>query len=101
MNRTQVACYSLLASAMLLAGLLVTQLGDRMSNTAHGDMVNSQQNVTVMTAATRNAEESLFVLDNSSGALLIYTPDIQRERMNLARVISARRIFAGGGGGGR
>lgn len=106
MSPIQAACYSLLASSFLLAGMLVVRLGDGADSTAYGAMVTTQQNVTIMTARTRDEEESLFVLDNPRGALLIYTPNVRRNELNLVQAVPLNQIFAGGpgaggGGGGR
>lgn len=105
MSRIQLACYSLIASAFLLAGLLVVQVGDRLETPAEGAMVINQQNFTLMTARTRSNEEALFVMDDNSGQLMVYKTEVARDRIELAAVVPIRQIFQGGQaqdiGGGR
>ncbi len=97
MNRIQVACFSLIASAFILTGLLITQLGSHgLESTANAEMVLAQRNFTIMTAETRQDEEALFIMDNSSGSLLIYTLDLTQGRLELNRAIDMNRVFAGG-----
>jgi hypothetical protein len=96
MSRIQVACYSLIASAFLLAGLLITQVEP---NSARGAMVVSEQSFAMMTAQTRPGEEGLFVLDNNTGRLLIYRFDVPNDRIRLQRNINLNRLLAGGDGG--
>jgi len=86
MNNIQIACYSLVASAFLLAGLLVFSLSGQLERSADASMVISQDSVSLMTAATRDGEEALWVLDNGSGRLLIYRMELRGKsgRLNLA-----------------
>lgn len=95
MSRIQLACYCLLASAFLLGGLLVVQLGDRFETEAHASMVVNQQNFTLMTASTRSNEEALFVMDDNSGQLMIYKTEVARERIELAAIVPMRQLFRG------
>jgi hypothetical protein len=95
MTRTELACYGLLASAVVLAALLVTRLQDgAMVNTAHAEMVISGGGFTAMTARTRRDEEALFVLENSSQRLLIYSLNLTHNRLDLAHdPISLGQLF--------
>lgn len=78
MNTTQSACYSLMASAFVLAAVLVVQLQQRsILPAAHAEQVINRGSITAMTALTRNGEESLFVLDNLSQKLLVYHTEIR------------------------
>ncbi|MEX0653588.1 MAG: hypothetical protein WDZ31_06385 [Phycisphaeraceae bacterium] len=103
MNRIQLACFSLVASAFLLAGLLVVQLGDRhdagLSSAAYGGQVIARENFTLLTATTREDEEALFVLENSSGRLVIYRLDPARNELQLAGGADMNRVFGQRGGG--
>lgn len=93
MNRIQTACYCLIASAFILAGLLVAQLGDRAANPAQASMVIARDNFTLMTAKSRKGEESLFVLDNTAGRLMIYRLNLGKKRLELAANADLNNIF--------
>lgn len=87
MNNTQTACIALLASAFLLAGILVVRIdqkSDENAAMATGQVI-SQPGFTLMTAQTRgapgNEEDSLFILDNTNRVLLVYTPNIARKQL--------------------
>ena len=80
MTRIQLACYSLLAAAFVLAGLLLYSAGGPVLPEAHGEMVLSKGNLTFLTARSASDEEALFVLDNRSQRLLIYTTDLRGRR---------------------
>ena len=77
MTRIQLACYCLIASAFVLAGLLLNG-SDSVLPEARGDMVLSKGNLTFLTTPTANDEEALFVLDNVSQRLLVYTVQLRR-----------------------
>ncbi len=77
MNNIQIACYSLVASAFLLAGLLIFSIGGQLENEAEASMVISRDAFTLMTAQTRSNEEALWVLDNRSARLLIYRLELR------------------------
>lgn len=88
MNRTQTACFALLASAFVLSAILIVRLDTKTQpNAAMADgQLISQNAFTLMTARTRgdsgaNSEESLFLLDNTKGILLVYTPDVGNKRI--------------------
>ncbi|MEE9404725.1 MAG: hypothetical protein V3V20_07520 [Algisphaera sp.] len=82
MNRIHTTCCALTASALVLAGMLLISLGRQtQANEAHASQVIARDNFTLMTAQTRSNEESLFVLDSTSGVLLVYRLDVSRESM--------------------
>ena len=86
MKRYDLACYSLLASAFVLAGLLMVQLQSRsVLPAANAEMVLNRGNITLMTAQTRPDEEAVFILENSTAKLLVYRIDIAKKRIDLAR----------------
>jgi hypothetical protein len=86
MKRFDFACYSLLASAFVLAAIVLVQLQSRsVLPTANAEMVLNRGNLTLMTAQTRPNEESVFVLENSTSTLLVYKIDVNRKRIDLAR----------------
>jgi len=95
MNRIQIACYGLMASAFVLAGLLVSAL-PRLENQAQAQLVVNRDNITLMTARSRLNEQALFVIENNSQRLLIYTLDIGRRRLNLAQGLDLATAFASG-----
>ena len=105
MNRTQMASYSLLASAFVLTGLLIVKMqGVDFLPKAHADQVVTKANITAMTARSRNDEEALFILDNVSQKLLIYKIRLvgRAGRIELARSLDLANAFGnkGGKGGG-
>lgn len=92
MNRTQLACYVLLASAFVLAGLLLSQLSSsRAASTAYADQVVNQGSFTFMTARTKDNEESLFVIDNAAARLLIVKTDFNRKRIRVTQSLDLAR----------
>ena len=99
MNNIQVACYALIAAAFILAGLLLVQLQGRMIQNAKAEMVIGRQNFTVLTTRTKNDEEAVFVLNNTTDRLLVYRADIGRKRLELVGNEDVGRLFGVGGGG--
>ncbi len=97
MTRIETACYGLLASAFVLTGMLLIQLSS-VSNTAEAAMVISRNNFTLLTAKTRSNEESLFVINNATDRLLIYTLDLGRKRIELSGTADLAEVFQRGGG---
>ena len=94
MNREQLACVILTASAMVLAGLLMTQMPDDLPEPyAFADQVISTDSFSLMTAKTRKDEEALFMLDNLNQKLLIYRLDLGKKRLVLAGSTSIDNIF--------
>ncbi|MBX2853140.1 MAG: hypothetical protein KTR15_15505 [Phycisphaeraceae bacterium] len=103
MNRIQTACFCLIASAFVLAAILVVRVDQQSaSNAAHADMVIAQPQFTMMTARTRGGgggnngnagDESLFILENTRGILLVYTPNIGREQLTPITSIKMSEIF--------
>lgn len=81
--RTQLACCVLGASAFVLAALLLATLAGRfapLTQNAHASMVQTADDYVLMTAVTRNDDESLFVLDNRMRKLIVYRTDVNRNR---------------------
>jgi len=98
MKQTSLACYALLASAFILAGLLVFSISDQLESEAEARMVISE----------RENEEALWVLDNRAAIILIYRMELRgadKGRLELAAAVNLRgdNLFGGGGaaaGGG-
>jgi hypothetical protein len=101
MNRTEFACYALLVSAFLLGGMLIVQIQSNgpLTSTAQAEMVLTSGDMTVMTARTKDDEEALFVLDNVSQELHIYTLDLAKKRLRRNESIRMSRIFGNRDGG--
>jgi len=100
MNRIQTACYCLIASAVVFSGLLIAQLASRAEpNAAEASMVIARENFTLLTAETRDGEESLFVLDNTTGTLLVYRIEVGRKQMVLADGLKLDQIFSASSSG--
>jgi hypothetical protein len=99
MTRIETACYGLIASAFLLAGLLIVQVSS-MPNTAEAGLVITRDDFTLLTARTRTNEESLFVIDNDTSRLLIYRLELARNRIVLAGGADLREIFSRGASAG-
>jgi hypothetical protein len=101
MNRIQLACTGLIVSSLILTGLLLVQLDRKLpANQAQADQVIAQQNFTLMTADTREDEQSLCILDNNSATLLIYGVDMGQKRLEPLGGIRLEQVFRGGGSGG-
>lgn len=97
MNRIQTACYCLIASAVVLSGMLVVQLSERVEpNEAEAALVIARENFTLLTAEVRNGEEALFVLDNTTATLLVYRLEVSRGSLQPAGGIRLTEIFEAG-----
>lgn len=97
MNRIQTACYCLIASAVVLSGLLVMQLSERVEpNEAEAALVIARDNFTLLTAEVRNGEEALFILDNTTGTMLVYRLEVSRGSLQPAGGIRLSEIFDAG-----
>ena len=100
MNRIQTACFCLLASAFVLSAILIVRIDQKSAqNAAHADQVIAQPAFTMMTARTRGGgdgdggEESLFILDNNSGVLVVYAPDISNQQLKPVTGIKMTNLF--------
>lgn len=101
MTRIQVACYSLTASAFVLAAVLFVQLAGQAEPQAYADLVVNRDNFTFMTAQTANDAESIFLLDNLNEKLLVYDLDIGRKEIKLGQVLPLSPGAQSGATGGR
>ena len=98
MNRIQTACFCLLASAFVLSAILIVRIDQQTApNAAHADQVIAQPAFTMMTARTRGSadagEESLFILDNNTGVLVVYTPNVGRKQLEPLTGIKMSDVF--------
>jgi len=96
MTRIETACYALIASAFILAGLLLVQVSGR-PNTADASLVISRENFTLLTAKTRSNEESLFIINNATNRLLVYRLDLARKRIELSGGADLADLFSRSG----
>lgn len=96
MTRIQMACWALVASAFVLGAILVAELGS-VSNQAKANMVIDRDNFSLMTARTANGVDSLFVLDNTHGELLIYNMNVPNNRLDLVGSVNLNQAFGAGG----
>lgn len=111
MNRTNLACFALLASAFVLAAILFVQMQSHsILSEAQASMVVNDAPVSAMTLKSRNGEDVLCVLENTSQRLLIYRTDLARNQLRLVQNVDLSQIFGniapgrggvGGGTGGR
>ncbi len=97
MNRIQLACCFLIASAFVLAGLLITSLPMSATPLAQAGVVLNKETLTLMTAQTRKDEEALFILDNLNEKLLIYRIDLVKKQLELAGAADLPVLFSEGG----
>ena len=77
MDRTKLACFGLLASAFVLAALLIVRL-PAVLPAAQAHMVDDKDRFSIMTAQTRAGQESLFVIDELNEKLMVYDLDSGR-----------------------
>jgi len=98
MTRIETACFGLIASAFILAGLLIVQVSS-MPNTAEAAMVITKDHFTLLTAKTRNVEESLFVINNQTQRHVIYKLNVGQKRIELVGGADLTQVFNGGMGG--
>jgi len=103
MNRIQLACYTLIASAFILSGLLISRVGSPLDNQAYGNLVIDRENFTLLVAQSANDRQSLFILDGNRGRLNIYTPEVRKQELELKTTVELSDLFGSGaaGPGGR
>jgi hypothetical protein len=105
MNRIQLACYALLASAFILGAMVIMKASVYVDNLAYGEMVVNRGTVTLLATAlnNRNNEELLYVLDSRNERLMAYGLDPTRNRLELLAVYNVaediQRGIADDGGG--
>ncbi len=100
MNRIQLACWCLTASAFVLGGLVMTRVQAPLTPTAYADLVVDRQGFSMLTTRTREDEQALFVLDSFNEKLLIYRLDVTKKRLELATTADLGRLMGTGGQGG-
>lgn len=93
----QSACWALLASAFILSAILIVELGALSGSTAKANMVIDRDAFALMTAQTASNQESLFIVDNRHGYLLMYEMNLPDHRMVLTGAVNLNRYFGGSG----
>ena len=102
MNKLHAACYCLIASACLLAGLLLVTAGDRLPS-AQASLVLNKDTFTFLTVRARGNDDAVFVLDSVNEKLLIYRTELRGNggAIKLAALVDVpKQIFAGDAPGG-
>ncbi len=127
MTRTDIACYALIASAMVLGGLAIVTASDRsgaadtsarqsaaaalmsqmpFESVASADFVVNKNIFTFLSARGISDEDFLYVLDNKNEKLVCYRHLPSNPRIELfagidirANVDRALQTVGGGGGG--
>ena len=94
MTRTQFACYLLVASAVVLSGLLIVQTVDRFENDADAAMVVNRGTYTVLSARRTADAELICFLDNSSGRMVAYTADISAKTIRPIAILDVGEQFS-------
>lgn len=82
-NRTELAGYTLLASAFVLTAILFVQVSQYSGNEAHAEMVARSGSVTMLTTNLRSEEDLVYLLDSQSQQLLVYKLDATRHEIQL------------------
>ena len=102
MNRTQLGCYTLLASAFVLAAMILMQASRLIDDRAHAEMVVNKDSVTMITTQFQTDSEILYILDSRSGRLFAYMLDPNTQVIQPMSTMDLGREFgaAGGGAGG-
>jgi len=96
MNRTQLACYGLIASAFVLAGLIVFQTPAALESAAEAGLVVQQDDVTLITAQmpAKGNSEVLYVLDTRSEQLMVYLLNGSKKSIEPIATMNVADAFA-------
>ncbi|MFG0251771.1 MAG: hypothetical protein ACF8NJ_02735 [Phycisphaerales bacterium JB038] len=85
------------ASAFLLAGMLITQLGRTTGNPAYAEMVSeTSSGLSLMTTQSNNSSQDyVTVLDSPAQQLYVYTPTV-RDGFELIARVELNEAFSAG-----
>lgn len=86
MDRTQTACYFLIASAFVLAGLLVHALAHRLPS-VQAEMLATRENYTALTVPYMS-DDLLYIVDHAADRLLVYRLEVSGGRGRLELLAS-------------
>lgn len=78
MNRIQLAQYSLIASAFVIAALILFQASKHADNQAQAGMVVSGDVITMLTAAQDEDNDIIYTIDNRQQILTAHKLDTNR-----------------------
>lgn len=73
MNRITIACYAMIASAFMLAGLLTVQIASHAEQTANAEMVIAKGDLTILSTQGVNQDEYVYIFDHRSQKLIMYS----------------------------
>ena len=100
MNRTQLASYTLMASAFVLAAMVCLQASRHIENEAHAEMVLTGTSITMLSTQIARDAEALYVLDANQSRLLVYAHDPNKRMIDLIGAMDVSDMFAKAAGGG-
>lgn len=83
MTRTQMACYSLIASAFVLGALVLVQAGRHVETRAEAAMVINKDQLTLLSSKATTSSEVVYVLDSKQERLLVYALEPNRKQIEL------------------
>lgn len=72
MNRITIACYAMIASACVLAGLLTVQIARHAESSAQAEMVVPKGDLTILSTQGVNQDEYVYIFDARSEKLIMY-----------------------------
>jgi hypothetical protein len=98
MKRTEVAFYSLLASALIIGALVMVKASQFTHSNAYAEMNVSKGSVSVLSTSINSSapEEMLFVLDSQNGTLLGYLVQPSRTRIELMATLDVASLIEQG-----
>ena len=102
MNRTQLAGYSLMASAFVLAAGILMQAPRFTDGRAHAGLVSTTEDATVMTVRKdRAGTDAVWILDSKNEQLAIYVLSISKKIAEPKEVLNLGELFQKANRGGR
>lgn len=98
MNRFQLACYTMVATAFILTALVLLQASRLIDNRAHAEMVVNKDAVTMITAQFQGDSEMLYILDSRTGRLFAYMLNPNTRVIEPMAAMDISREFGAPGG---
>ena len=94
LTRIQTACYCLIASAVVLGAMVLTQIGERAPlNEAQAGMVDRTGGLIKLTTQFQTDSELVYILDSQRDILVAYEVDVRRGSMDLVGRLNLARVF--------